>query len=213
MAIFKSTAFSKLKKSFGNLTACRSRGQNIVKEKVTDVFNPKTIPQQMQRKRTAKLVELCEVFDPVIAIGYPSRPSNYSVDNQFLHLNQLAVEVSEKLVVTVDYEKLVVAKGNRKLPDITVAEDKENHQLTFTTKAEKFERHAAEDDRFYAAVLEQTYMKVKVFPLNERESTEPAVVEVPNGWNMEKLTIYVFALTKDRRQASHSLCIKPAKQV
>lgn len=210
MAIFKSTAFSKLEKSFGNLTACRSRGQNIVKEKVSKVYNPKTIPQQMQRKRTAKLVELCEVFDPAIAIGYPSRPSYHSIDNQFLHLNQQAVEVSEKLIVTVDYEKIIVAKGNRKLPDITVTADSENNQLTFTAVAEKFERHAADDDRFYAAILEQNRMKLKVFPLNERESTEPAVVEIPNGWNVGDLTIYVFALTKDRKQASRSICIKPA---
>lgn len=41
MAIFKSTAFSKLRNSFGNLTTCRSKGQNIVKEKVTTVFNPR----------------------------------------------------------------------------------------------------------------------------------------------------------------------------
>lgn len=210
MAIFKSTAFSKLEKSFGNLTACRSRGQYIVKEKVSKVHNPKTIPQQMQRKRMAKLVELCELFDPAIAIGYPSRPATHSIDNQFLHLNQQAVEVSEKLVVTVDYEKIIVAKGNRKLPDITVTADSENNQLTFTAIAEKFARHAADDDRFYAAILEQNRMKLKVFPLNERESTEPAVVEIPNGWNVENMTIYVFALSKDGKQASRSECIKPA---
>lgn len=209
MAVFKSTAFSKLKKSFGNLTACRSRGQNIVKEKVSDVYNPRTLAQQMQRKRHSALVELCEVYDPAIVLGYPSRPSNYSVDNLFLQLNQQAVEVSDKLEVTIDYEKIIVAKGNRKLPDIAVSADADKHQLTFTAEAEKFERHAAADDHFYAAILEQERRKVRVFPLNERENAEPAVVVLPDGWKEEKLTIYVFALSADKKQASLSKCVQP----
>ena len=73
MAIFKSTAFSKLRNSFGNLTTCRSKGQNIVKEKVTTVFNPRTLAQQMQRLRMKTLVDLCAVYEPVISIGFPQR--------------------------------------------------------------------------------------------------------------------------------------------
>ena len=120
MAIFKSTAFSKLRNSFGNLTTCRSKGQNIVKEKVTTVFNPRTLAQQMQRLRMKTLVDLCAVYEPVISIGFPQRERKYSPDNMFVKLNQKAVAVSEQMEVAVDYAQVLVAKGNRRLAEMTV---------------------------------------------------------------------------------------------
>ena len=210
MAIFKSTAFSKLRNSFGNLTTCRSKGQNIVKEKVTTVFNPRTLAQQMQRLRTKTLVDLCAVYEPVISIGFPQRERKYSPDNMFVKLNQKAVAVSEQMEVAVDYAQVLVAKGNRRLAEMTVASDAEAHQLTFTRETEEFARHAVKDDLFYTAVLEQDRKKVKVFPLNERKDTEPVVVTLPDAWDMNQLIIYVFVLSADKQHASLSECLIPA---
>lgn len=209
MALFKSTAFSKLSKSFGNLTVCRSRGQNILKEKVSEVYNPQTIAQQMQRLRMKTLVELCGVYDPVLSLGFPRRPKKFSPDNVFVQHNQQAVTVTEDLEVTIDYKKIVVARGKRGLPEVSVALKTAERQLEFTHVSEEFYRHAADDDLLYAVVLEQSKNSVKVFSLNERKDTEPAVVTLPAAWNVEadNLTVYVFILSKDRNEASDSKCL------
>ena len=204
MAIFSSTAFSRLSKSFGNLTTCRTKGTNIVKEKVTQVFNPRTLAQRQQRLRMKKLVDLCSVYDPVLSVGFPGRPMNYTPDNMFVKLNQQAVEVSAKLEVTVNYDRMVVSAGNRRLPEVSVSADETGQQLTFTHAAEEFMRHAADDDCLYAAVLEKTKQRLKLFALNERKDTDAAVVGLPPGWSVASLCIYVFIVSKDGKSASAS---------
>ena len=207
MAIFSSTAFSKLSKSFGNLTTCRTKGTNIVKEKVTQVFNPRTLAQRKQRLRMKKAVELCSVYDSVLGIGFPSRPVNYTPDNLFVKLNQQAIDVSDTLEVTVDYDRVVVSAGNRRLPGMQVSVNEAGSQLTFTHEAEEFMRHAADDDCLYAAVLETTMQRLKLFALNERKDTEAATVALPQGWNADSLCIYVFVVSKDGKNASNSQCL------
>lgn len=208
MAIFNSTAFSRLSKSFGNLTTCRTKGINIVKEKVTQVFNPRTLAQRKQRLRMKRLVGLCSMYDPVLGLGFPGRPANYTPDNMFVKLNQQAVVVSDELEVTVNYDRMLVSAGNRRLPEVRMSVDETGSQLTFTHEAEEFMRHAADDDCLYAAVLEEKKLKLRVFVLNERKDTEAAVVDLPPGWEVDALCVYVFVLSKDGKSASASQCVK-----
>lgn len=209
MALFKSTAFSKLRKSFGNLTTCRSRGQNIVKEKVSEVFNPNTISQQVQRNRMKTLVELGGVYAQPIGLGFPKRPREYSPDNMFVQLNKEAVEVSDELKVTINYKDIIVAKGNRELPQVSVTLDTETSTLVFTVDQEESVRHAADDDVLYAAVLEQNLKRVKLFQVCERKTTTLESINLPAKWATDQLLVYVFMLSKDGKNASMSRCIEP----
>ena len=134
MAIFKSTAFSKLRKSFGNLTTCRVNGMNVVREKVDEVKNPNTLKQQKQRKRFPTLMELAGALPEALSLGLAKRPQNNTPENYFMHLNRKAVEVTDELEKTVDYERLVLSQGNRMLPvRMSVTKDTEAGTLTFTT--------------------------------------------------------------------------------
>ena len=143
MAIFKSTAFSKLQKSFGNLTTCRVNGMNIVREK------PNTLKQQKQRKRFPTLVELSVIFSEAVNAGLVQRPRNNSAENYFVHLNRKAVEVTDELERVVNYEELTLSKGNRALPlRMSVEKDAEGKTLTFTIPQVNFRQHAAPDDVF-----------------------------------------------------------------
>lgn len=210
MAIFKSTAFSRLVKSFGNLTAYRSRGRNIVKEKVTDVRNPNTLEQQKQRLRMSTLVELAGICSQPIALGFPQRPVEQTPENCFVQVNKDVVTVDEELVKTILYEKLIVSKGNRALPEeIHVALDEENAQLEFQIKSEEFVSHAAADDLFYAAVLEKQKQRMKLFPLGARKTMESVSVTLPGNWLTQQLAIYVFVVSKDRMHASTTRYLIP----
>lgn len=171
------------------------------------MFNPKTIAQLQQRVRLKRLVELCEVFDPVLGVGFPQRARHLTPDNVFVSRNQSAVSVDEKLEVTVDYERLVVSAGNRALPEVRVTANAETQQLTFTQASEEFFRHAADDDCLYAAVLNKAAVRLKLFPLGMRKDTQPVTVSLPEEWDVADLVVYVFMLSKDRKQVSDSRCI------
>lgn len=207
MAIFHSTVCKKLRKSFGTVTACRLMGQNILRDKVTDVRNPRTLPQRQQRERMKTLVELAAVFAQPTTLGFPQRPQKQNPDNQFVQLNMGAVEVSDELEVTVNYEQILVSKGNRALPEVDVTLDTENSVLQFTLAEEDVLRHAADDDMLYTVLLEQKLKRAKLFPVCKRKGAETTTINLPAKWDASQLLVYVFMLSKDRQNASVSKCL------
>lgn len=114
------------------------------------------------------------------------------------------MQVSNNLLVTVDYSEIRVAKGNRELPPVMVRMDAESSELSFTWVQEDFVRHAADDDQLYAVILEQELKKAKVFLLGERKGTEPSKIVLPSDWKPDRVVLYVFILSKDRKNASMS---------
>ncbi|MCX4290620.1 MAG: hypothetical protein OSJ36_02355, partial [Odoribacter sp.] len=114
MSIIKMPFIHRIRKSMAENTYYRSRGQNVLKTKI-DKNASNTLPQQMQRLKMKELTSLCKAFNSTIEVGFPGRPVTNTPWNAFCSANQNAVNVNEKLVVTVDYEKLVVAKGSREV--------------------------------------------------------------------------------------------------
>lgn len=209
MAIFKSTAFSKLQKSFGNLTTCRVNGMNIVREKVDEVKKPNTLKQQKQRKRFPTLVELSVIFSEAVNAGLVQRPRNNSAENYFVHLNRKAVEVTDELERVVNYEELTLSKGNRALPlRMSVEKDAEGKTLTFTIPQVNFRQHAAPDDVFYAVVLEKGWLQSDFVELGRRDEEIAYTWTLPDEWSMDELEVYVFVTSADGRKASGTKYMK-----
>lgn len=211
MAIFKSTAFSRLRKSFGNLTTCQVNGTNVVKEKVDQVKNPNTLKQQKQRKRFPTLVELAGIFAEALSLGMVNRPENHSPENHFVHVNRGAVEVTDELEKVVDYERLVLSKGNRALPrQMTVVKEEEGNALTFTIPQRKFNAHSADSDVFYAVVLEKGWLESEVVELGRRSEEIAYTWTLPEDWSMEELEVYVFVASADGKAVSNTRHLKMA---
>ena len=209
MALFKSTAFSKMQKSFGNLTTCRVKGMNIVKEKVDEVTNPNTLKQQKQRKRFPTLMELAGALPEALSLGLAKRPQNNTPENYFMHLNRKAVEVTDELEKTVDYERLVLSQGNRMLPvRMSVTKDTEAGTLTFTIPQTNFKQHAAPDDVFYGVVLEKGWLQSECVELGKRSEDVAYTWTMPEEWSMDELEVYVFVTSADGKKASKTRHLK-----
>ena len=209
MALFKSTAFSKMQKSFGNLTTCRVKGMNIVKEKVDEVTNPNTLKQQKQRKRFPTLVELAGALPEALSLGMKRRPQNNTPENYFVHLNRKAVEVTDELEKAVDYERLVLSQGNRMLPvRMSVTKDTEAGTLTFTIPQTNFKQHAAPDDVFYGVVLEKGWLQSECVELGKRSEDVAYTWTMPEEWSMDELEVYVFVTSADGKKASKTRHLK-----
>lgn len=213
MAIFDSTAFSRLRKSFGNLTTCQHKGQNIVKEKVTQMKNPKTLPQQQQRKKFPSLVKLSKQFSPAITLGLKgSKQRKHTVENYFVHLNKGNVTVDDGLVVGIDFEHLVLSTGNRAIPDeVPATLETEERMLTLTfEESDEILVHSADDDEFYCCVVEKTLLRVKTMRIGKRsELSGSQSLTFPAQWNVsaDNLAVYLFCTDKTGKKASKTLYV------
>ena len=140
-----------------------------------------------------------------------SRHRKSSYHNAFMaeNVNKDAVEVSEELEATVNYQNIRCAKGKLKVPkDFSVTADAETHTLTFTHAAEEDGCQRYSTDRLYALVVETTEEDSELFELGTRAGSEPITVNLSESWDMGSLAIYVFALTADGKKASDSLYLE-----
>lgn len=207
MAIFKMPFMHKLRKSMAENTYYRSRGQNVLKTKI-DKNASNTLLQQMQRLKMTELTSLCKAFNATIEVGFPSRPISHTPWNAFVSASKEAVTVDEKLVVTVDYEKLLVAKGNREVVEgMSVRMDEQEHEVTFTHEVGDFGYGSDPTDVVYVVVLEKERMRSRLFRLNTRNDDSSTTVTLPATWNMKQLAGYVFVLAGDGKSASDSVYI------
>lgn len=204
MAEVKATAIArKLKKSAGEQTFCQRKGKTIAKMKI-DENKSKTPSQQKQRARWRRLSNLELLFDTVSSISFPSRPKNLSYHNAFMQANLDAVSVNDELETTVDYARILCAKGRLTVPHTTVEYDPETRQLTFTHKAESNGRMKEVSDMLYAVVVEKEQKETEVVELNRRSENDPVSFTLPEEWSKEELEVYVFVLSANGRKASDS---------
>ena len=210
-AIFQSTPITEdVRNSLSNQTFYTLKGQNIARKKISK-NGSRSQAQLVQRTRWAKALDLETLFEPASQIGFPKRKSTESYHNAFMaeNVNKDAVEVSEELEVTVNYQNIRCAKGKLKVPkDFSVTADAEMHTLTFTHAAEEDGCQRYSTDRLYALVVETTEEDSELFELGTRAGSEPITVNLSESWDMGLLAIYVFALTADGKKASDSLYLE-----
>lgn len=205
MAVFKMPFMHYISKSIADNTYCRTRGQNVVKTKIVKNTS-NTLEQQIQRQRVKTMTELCKAFDEAIHTGFPKCKKGLTEWNVFSSINMDTIQVDDKLAVTIDYERIQVSNGNRRVvEELTVVPDAENHTLTFTHGKEDYGYGAAPTDMLYAVILEKKKMRSKVFPLNARDDDSAVTITLPSGWDMASLEGYVFVLTENKKAASNSI--------
>ena len=137
MAIFESTAFLSLKKSFGNVTTYRLRGINVLRMKTKEIRDPRTSGQRIRRVMLAESARLSCGFQAAHRLGFPKRPLGETTFNTFVRLNMAAVKVDDGLTVATDFSALVCSQGSRKVPAVKVTLVGPNHFATPQTLTPK----------------------------------------------------------------------------
>lgn len=207
MAVFKSTPItSDVQNSIDNQTFSKWRGINVAKKKINE--NKSEKPKQLQqRARWRKALELEKLFRLSSEIGFPSRPVTQDYHNAFLstNANKRAIEVSEDLEVTVNYDAILCSKGQRVLPrTFTVSADSENRTLTFTHSVEARGSDRDKTDELYAMVVAPELKDAELFELGSRIDAEPVTISLPENWSVDAIEVYVFVLSADGKKASDS---------
>ena len=144
MAKFNSYLLGKVKKSVGNVTMCYTNKQNIAK-----IFSRKDNPTPEmldQRAKMKVLVQLSRRLIPVIRKGFVGM-GNGTTSNAFVKVNQAAVEVDEKHVATIVFDRLKMAEGLLYTPKVTVTYASESKMYSFEQEMqEEEEGYALADD-------------------------------------------------------------------
>ena len=78
---------SKINGSAGNLTFSQTGGQTVIREKVTQVRNPRTNAQMQTRTKWGNIIAMYKGIRPLLNYAYESKPKNLSDYNMFVKLN------------------------------------------------------------------------------------------------------------------------------
>ena len=78
---------SKISGSAGNLSFSRTSGQTVIREKVTQVRNPRSEGQMRTRTRFTNIVAMYKGIRPLLNYGFENKPKTLSDYNMFVKLN------------------------------------------------------------------------------------------------------------------------------
>lgn len=96
MAIIRSLAIGKARKSAGNLTFATIQGRTIAREKPAFVKNPKTPKQLEQRSKMSKTVAAYRAFGGMVKQYFTTLPKYTSQYNEFVSRN---ISIADQFVV------------------------------------------------------------------------------------------------------------------
>lgn len=204
MAKFNSYLLGKVKKSVGNVTMCYTNKQNIAKAKIFSRRDNPTPEVLDQRAKMKVLVQLSRRLIPVIRKGFVGM-GNGTTSNAFVKANQVAVEVDEKHVATIVYDRLKMAEGLLYTPKVTVAYASESKMYSFEQEMQTEENgFALVDDLVYAVIFESVLMRVKLISLRSRGENGSTGVVLPKNWDHANVKVYCFATSKNGKSISPS---------
>ena len=192
MAKFNSYLLGKVKKSVGNVTMCYTNKQNIAKAKIFSRRDNSTPEILDQRAKMKVLVQLSRRLIPVIR-------------NAFVKANQAAVEVDEKHVATIVFDRLKMAEGLLYTPKVTVTYASESKMYSFEQEMqEEEEGYALADDKVYGVLLETVLNRAKIVPLRDRGENGNTSYALPEDWDEANVKVYCFATLRNGSAASDS---------
>lgn len=114
MAIIRSLAIGKARKSAGNLTFSTVKGRTIAREKPAFVSNPNTAKQQAQRTKMSKVVAAYRSIGSQVKDLFTVIPQYGSAYNQFVKMNIGIAdnfEIDENTGVVKNITGMCVANG------------------------------------------------------------------------------------------------------
>ena len=154
------------------------------------------------------------VYDAV-KLGIPREKRGEQPLGKFMKLNAKTlckVVENEKgeLVREYKYEKLIVAAGNRIQIEIGTKFDEETNSFTFEQTADERQGSRAKpDDMAYILLLESVNEEAQVLELRVRSSNGYSSFTLPNWWDKDKVFVYTFNVSRDKKKSSPSSFLYP----
>lgn len=187
--------FANWTKKVGNVVGRVVNGENIYSIYQPNVANPNTLLQQKQRHSFTLMVKLGSAILGAINVGYKKIAERGRVIGTFISQNINNV-TGVWPNVTVDYTKIIVAKGALALPYNPSASVNGN-QVDISWTDNSGEGEAYPDDSV-AVVLYNKDRELAIYDTQVAErATGSATYNVPGTWTGDKGELYLFMQNKD----------------
>lgn len=206
MAIFESTAFGKLSKSFGNLTTYEVRGKQVVRGKSKMRRDAQSPAQLEQRARMKAMRQLASRLAAVIREGFPGETGTEK-QNCFIQQNIDLVQVDGDYRTRIDLTQLQLSSGETAAPDVTAVIDRQAGTLAFTQTAQPLRPSMPENDRVFGAlVMVGKEPRCRAYPLLLRGESGTTEVTLPTDIKDERLIAYAFTMGATGKKAGATVC-------
>jgi hypothetical protein len=110
-AVTQNLLSGKSKGKIGNLVMTSWKNLNVLKSKPLEVRNPKTVAQTAQRVKFNLILQFFRNIASAVNIGFKQYTSDMSAYNKFMSTNLLIDGITSGDPQTIDYSKIIVAKG------------------------------------------------------------------------------------------------------
>lgn len=208
MAIFRSTIFNEVRKKLANTVMYRLYSKGIMRSYTENIRNPQTPEQMLQRAKIRLLGDLSRRLTPIIKVGMRPLAKKQTVHNAFVQANIRQVTVDEDFNATLAAEAMLCSDGVLTQPEVGATLDTANGEVKLTHGAEEVMGLCSKDDRVYAGLFESERREALLVELGERGETANVTKILPARWNPEKVCVYVFAVSKSKRNASPSYAVE-----
>lgn len=198
--------------STGKVSYYMRYGENIARRKAIGGKSSTSPAAVEQRAKFKTVIKLASVLLTVIRLGFPQRKRGRSPSNEFVRLNKDICTV-EGNMVTIDYEHLLCTNGQLLTPEVKVTYDPTSKTFTFEQTTMEEEINCNTDDNVYAVLLEREQALCRLIALHQRGENSSTSVALPQKWEREHVSVYIFAQSIDQKKASRSMYLTMGNEV
>lgn len=201
MAIFRSTIFTDIKKSIGNVTFTKLKGQLIAKQKIYQTANPRTALQTEQREKLSLMVRSWKSSSALGNFAIKEYDRVRTPYSQYISMNIDNATTYGALGAAIDYTKLAISKGSLEVPAGLTATIATNI-VTFTYVAAGHFNANNANDIIYVAIIEPAKEFVSYKEIGLRGVDGNTTITVTGGASPDVVYGFGFALSEDMRKGS-----------
>lgn len=179
-------------------------GKKVLRKYVSDVKNPRSDEQVVQRMRFGEVGRLSVELGEAIAIGMKSAgraKGPMTAANLFMQLNLPNAEVSEEGAIEVDFSRLQLSQGS--LPEVSfgAANFDGAGEISVGFEGRSESKGSDTSDEVYLTAY-NPQDRVSVTAVGGRRGEQTATLKVPSRWSGQRVHLYGFVVgtTKDKNK-------------
>lgn len=206
MAIFKSTLFSSIRGTLGNVTVYRLGATNIMRSNVRDFRDAQTPAQLKHRAKWRMLMYFSSGLKKVLEQGFPGLSARERA-NSFVSANMPVADCTDEGQVVFDYPHLCLSSGELAAPDVTASLSGVGDTLVFSQRRQPLKPRMYDDDALYGVIWMGEKFYGWMIPLHLRGETAELHFPLPKELKGHTFHVYAFAVNARNTQASQTLWV------
>lgn len=189
----------------GNVVGSTWNGVSYMRAVPANVKDPKTPKQLAQRQRFGLVTSFMRKFKPIINIGFKNGSGNMNPLNRASSYNMRNAVGGEYPDQQIEYEQLVLARGDLSKVDDPQATAGGPGEISFSWKDNSGEGSALSDDKVVIIIYNPDRDSVIYhFDLATRED-ESLTLTLPDSYQDSDVETYLFLVSSDEKLVSDSL--------